>query len=545
MSIQRLLFTSIAAVSLAGCAQIVTVKPTTPRFVTTGNAGPALTGAENQLRNAARLKQSNPLQALGHYLESAHAASDRLKQQPGDKQARDLYNFSVARSIELIEEAQVNPWDRALKVPAPGGEYVLTSVQHPQPDRNPAAYELIPDDTITVGGTYFDRRVTVDGIGAPVIAVGRDERKDFRKDFTSRRLYGNATAVIRFTGRRAEIDFLLPFMTERVSLGGHEYPLAADFTAPGAVGLSRERPEKLGFARMVHPEKYADTARLTRLQIYDPKRIPVIFVHGLQDTPVSWMPMINALYEDPDIRRRYQFWVFSYPSGYPYPYSAVLFRKELDSVAKAFPDHKPIVLIGHSMGGLISRLMIIDAGDKLWRAYFDERPEETKISGSARELLEASLIFNHRSDVSRVVFICAPHRGAPMGENFIGRIGTKLVRMPFLVATFPVRAIQAAAVPDPSSQQLNRIPTSIDTLSPKNRFVREINKLPTTPGIPFHTIEGDRGRGDAPDSSDGVVPYWSSHLAGAQSELIVPSNHSALLNPEAIAEVRRILKVHR
>jgi hypothetical protein len=55
---------------------------------------------------------------------------------------------------------------------------------------------------------------------------------------------------------------------------------------------------------------------------------------------------------------------------------------------------------------------------------------------------------------------------------------------------------------------------------------------------------GDRGRGDTPNSSDGVVPYWSAHLDGAQSEKIVPSNHSTPLNPEAIAEVRRILHLH-
>jgi len=117
----------------------------------------------------------------------------------------------------------------------------------------------------------------------------------------------------------------------------------------------------------LRPEKYAHTARLTCLQDYDPNRIPVIFVHGLQDTPASWAPMINTLREDPDIRRRYQFWVFSYPSGYPYPYSAALLRKELDSVDRAFPNHKGIVLVGHSMGGMVSRLMITDVGDKLWR----------------------------------------------------------------------------------------------------------------------------------------------------------------------------------
>ena len=522
---------------LAGCAQIATVKETTPHFAATGPQ-------QQQLENAARLQTSDPLHALGGYLDSAHFAFDQLRRNPNDKQARDLYNFSVARSIEVIERAPLDPWHRPLDVPAPSGNYSLRTIKNSNPDRNPANYQLTPADTIDVGGTYFDRRVTHEGVGAPVVAVGNEEKKDFRQSFTSRRLYGTATGIIRFNNRQAELDFSLPFQTERVSLGGNEFPLAADFTAPVAVGLVRERPEKLGFARMTHPEKFADTARLTRLQMYDPNRIPVIFVHGLQDTPASWTPMINALFEDPDIRRRYQFWVFSYPSGYPYPYSASLFRKELDGVNKAFPGHKKIVLIGHSMGGIISRLMITDARDKIWRSLFGKSPAETDISGDARVLLEESLVFEHRPEVSRVVFICAPHRGAPMGSNWIGKIGTRLVRMPFLVAAVPFRAVSAAMVHDPSAATLNRIPTSIDTLSPNNRFVKEINKLPTTPGIPFHTIEGDRGRGDAPDSSDGVVPYWSSNLAGASSSLIVPSNHSAPRNPQAISEVRRILHLH-
>jgi len=69
-------------------------------------------------------------------------------------------------------------------------------------------------------------------------------------------------------------------------------------------------------------------------------------------------------------------------------------------------------------------------------------------------------------------------------------------------------------------------------------------KLPVAAGIPFHSIIGDRCRGDTPDSSDGVVAYWSSHMAGAASEKIVPSNHGAHQNPEAIMEVERILKLH-
>ena len=107
-----------------------------------------------------------------------------------------------------------------------------------------------------------------------------------------------------------------------------------------------------------------------------------------------------------------------------------------------------------------------------------------------------------------------------------------------------------AMVTTGDSLKVKGIPNSVDTLAPNNRFVREINKVPLTPGIPYHTIMGDRGKGGnhdktRPVQSDGIVPYWSSHMDGAQSELVVPSHHSAHQNPKAIAEVKRILKSHR
>lgn len=159
---------------MVGCSQIATVKQTTPSFAIVGTQEERLAPAERQLSDARKLEQADPSRALGNYLASAHAAFDQLQRDPHDKQARDLYNFSVARSIEVIGEARLNPWDRALTVPTPDGEYSLTSVRHPEPDRNPAAYELIPSDTVILGGTFISRHVTIEGIGAPVVAVGRE-----------------------------------------------------------------------------------------------------------------------------------------------------------------------------------------------------------------------------------------------------------------------------------------------------------------------------------------------------------------------------------
>jgi pimeloyl-ACP methyl ester carboxylesterase len=538
----RLVSLALVALLLSGCADIATVKHIDPRLPAVSKEAPELAAAEEELTKAKKFQKSEPTRALGGYLAAAQAASRQLEGNAGDVRARQLYNFAVARCLEVIESAPLDPWSHPLAAPGPDGEYVVTTVRPKGPDRNPAAYSIVPADNLDIGGSYFDKRVTVEGIGAPLVAAGRQAQTDFRKNFSTPRLYGTATAIIRFRGHNAQIEFFEPLSTERISFAGHTSRLAADYTAPLAVALTKERPEKLGLARFLQPGKYADTARMARLQAYDPNRIPVIFVHGLQDTPASWAPMINTLREDPEIRRRYQFWVYSYPSGYPYPYSAALFRQELDAIARAFPNRQRVVLIGHSMGGMISRLMVTDVGDKIWRERFGKSPAETQLPAESKKLLEDSLVFNCRTDVRRVVFIATPHRGSILASNWIGRIATKLVRTPLFFATIPIRAIAAASA-DPAMASFTKIPNSIDTLSPKSPFVRSIDRFPIASRVPFHTIEGDRGRNNAPDSSDGVVPYWSSHLKGAQSELIVPSNHSAHQNPKAIAEVRRILKL--
>jgi triacylglycerol esterase/lipase EstA (alpha/beta hydrolase family) len=108
-------------------------------------------------------------------------------------------------------------------------------------------------------------------------------------------------------------------------------------------------------------------------------------VRYIMDTAATWTPMLNDLRGDEEIRRNYQFWfyIYSYPSGYPYPYSALILRQELDAIQKKFPMRKPMVVIGHSMGGCISRLLITDTGDQLWLKIFDKPPAQTQLSPAA------------------------------------------------------------------------------------------------------------------------------------------------------------------
>jgi len=523
-----------------GCAHLATVKTKPARLPSQSTAVAPLETARKYLSEA---EHAQPLTALGNDLLAARISQEVLKRQPKDASAQNIYAFAVARTVQNVGRANLQPWRRPVNVVSDEGNIILTSPKPIDSRHDPSRYDIFPTDMLRVGGKFFQNHQTVQGVGAPLVAVERAENAQFRKQYSLARMYVSVTAVMKFSGRRVELDFVNPWMTERVGLDHHVFPLAADFDASLAMLMAREHPERLGFARLMRPEAYASTTRLFQLQQFDPKRTPVIFVHGLQDTPASWAPMINALRNDQWIREHYQFWFFTYPSGYPYPYSAMFLRRDLDGMKRAFPTQQRIVLIGHSMGGMISRLMITDAGDKIWRNFFATSPAKTQLAGETRRLLEEVLVFNHRREVKRVIFISTPHRGSKLASGWIGRIGASFIRTPRLF-TSVYASTKPFLIADPAAHQLNRMPNSVDTLEPNDRFVEAVNRLPITPGIPYHSIIGDRGRGDTPNSSDGVVPYWSSHLDGAQSELIVPSNHAAPRNPEAIREVERILKTY-
>ncbi len=541
MSPLRSLPALAAAIVIGGCAQYAEVRATRTRLLPYAPGTGILAKAEQAFAKARQASRGQRLAALGSYLEALDIASRELHRNPGNAAAVRAYNFALHRVFEIVRDAPLDPWTKPLRVPAANGEYVLTHAPDPRPEWNPSLYEFTPTDELRIRGTYMKERVTKAGLGAALVARRREVRHDARAEFIPDRPYYGVTALAKFEGRRCVISFVDPLATDQVSVEGRRFPLAADFSAPLAVMLADARPKKLELAWLLRPEKYAETARIARLQPYDPNKTVVLCVHGLADTPATWAPLLNAMRADADIRRHYQFWFYNYPSGYPFPYSAAIMREKLDAVERRFTLRKPMVLIGHSMGGCISRLMITDSGDKIWLGTFGKPPGQLPLSTQSREAFTKSLIFRHRSEVGRAIFIATPHRGSDLAGQWFGRLASSLVRAPTLLLIG--QEVRGLVTPDPAGLRLNRIGNSVDTLAPNNRFVKLLKTIPITPGIPYHSIVGDRGKGDTPNSSDGVVPYWSSHMAGAQSELIVPSNHNAHQNPQAIAEVRRILKL--
>ncbi len=537
-----------AIVAVVGCAPYASVSSVRSRFHSSGSTVGALAPIERRISTALRQQEHEPREALGGFLAAAQSAQQQLVRNPADIAARHDYNFAVARVIGAIRQARLDAWTHPLRVPAADGGFVLTCKRDPDPQRNPALYDLMPADEFRVKGAYVRDHEIKEGIGAPLVAVERGVNHRPQREHTMPRIYYGVTAVIRFEGRRAVIAFEDPLVTERVTLAEHQFPLAADFTAPIAVLIAQQNPRKLELESLLQREKYAEIAHVTRLQPYDPNKTVVLIIHGLKDSPATWVPMFNHLIADEQIRQNYQLWSYSYPTGYPYPYSAAILRRELDAIESRLPLRKKMVVIGHSMGGCISRLLITDTGDKLWREIFKKPPSETAMPPESKALLTQALIFRHRPEIGRVIFIAAPLRGSDLARNWIGRTSSTLVKVPPNLLRVGSDALRLVAY-QRTEMRLKRAPNSVDSLAPNDLVMLALQKVPLAPGIPHNVICGDRGKGGhkgqtKPVMSDGIVPYWSSHMDTAETEFIVPSGHDAHQNPQAIAEVERILKLN-
>ena len=527
---------------LGGCVQYSTVR----EYRNTANL--ATTPAQRSLAVAQERQKADPLVQIGGYLDAANAARLRLCSDPTDVLAQSDYNFSVARIVEIVSKRDLKPWESPLVCPsAIGGSWKLSLVL---PDRRPRVHpsklDFIPTDRLDFRGKLVGEKTRATGLGAPIVAkVKGPSPTPGGMAGSGRDFFYGLTASVKFAGRSGEIVFADPLETETLKLDGRSYPLAADFQAPLAMTLAVVDMQRLELKGLFKPQAFENSARLARTEPYNPRKIPVLFVHGLGNSPATFAPVIQFLRSDPRIRRNYQFWVFAYPSGLPYPLSAAVLRHQLNKMSRLYPDHKDIVVIGHSMGGMIGRLLLTNSKMTLWNAFFDKPPGRIPFSPEARKIMVQSLSFAPQPRISRVLFLSASHRGSNKATDFFGRLGARLVGNPVSQDEIN-KEVYAYVRPDVRATGRHRFPNSIDMLDPENQFLKTVNALPLKAGIPYHSLIGDRGRGGSldhtkPVSSDGIVPYWSSHMGGARSEQIIPSGHWSHLHPLGMVEIKRVL----
>lgn len=352
------------------------------------------------------------------------------------------------------------------------------------------------------------------------------------------------------TPRRCRLHLHNALNVETVKLHSDERLLAANFTAAKDRALSKKSLRLFSWLGLFYPERTLGDSHLYCMDGYDPQRIPVVFVHGLMSDPHIWLNAVNAISSDPELRAKYQPWYFLYPTGMGVPQTSARLRASLQQARDYFdPDHndpgmKRMVLVGHSMGGLLSRMQAIDPKDKLWDAMFRKPPEQLNVSEPVRARLVSTLKFKPQPEVKRLVFIATPQRGSNLASINIVRRLASFIRLP--VDTVLMSKQLLTGNTDALSPQIRNWGffafLSIGTLSNEHPFFQGLNDVPIP--VPYHSIIGQLGHKPLLDSSDGAVPYWSAHLAGAKSEKVVPSWHSCVERPEVVKEVVRILHEH-
>jgi pimeloyl-ACP methyl ester carboxylesterase len=409
--------------------------------------------------------------------------------------------------------------------------------------------KLIAAHSIQIEG--LRERVTVEGAGVAYVAWFAKGSPSLAGQPSAAQTGMSipATALVRFDKNGPQLTFYRRLQIESIFLNGRKETLSADFSAPIAYLLTQGKNSSIDIQALFFSDTNFKNTGLLQIDEYDPKKIPVVFVHGLLCRPEAWTTAVNQLLADPEIRTRYQFWFYLYPTGLPVWWSAAKLRTELDryramvDASHKNPNLDQIVLVGHSMGGLISSLMVRKGGENLWKQFTDTPPEKLKISAAAKENLLKIVNFEPREDIRRVIFVSTPHQGSQLAMSPLAAFFSNLVRLPNLI-TSRDRLVMLNSVRNDFRDLFVAPANSIRFLRAKSPLLLAILKLPMSERVTYHSVIGDQGKGNTPDSSDGVVPYWSSHLPNAKSEKIVPSGHGANEDPDGIEEIRRILRLH-
>lgn len=448
---------------------------------------------------------------------------------------------------------------------APDAPYAMV-----KPDFVGGEWTMLYEDVIPCADVdtsiYLREKVFVNGMGIPLAGIVKSDIDLVKNNVVKDN--GNVhtiTAILDFdhrVGGKPALKVVPRLREGTLKVGKQRQPIAADFTTPIALFWAKTRVDRSALLGLFNPKKAMNYKGLYFSEPYDPTKIPVLFTHGLMSSPVTFANLVNRLQVDPVIRKNYQFWYFSYPSGEPWVLPA---RDLRDSLKAVFAEYDPkgtsqkankMVVVGHSMGGLITRLnnstrpwsmittMVKDCEDLLDSDY----EQAAKFTVGDPELTERTagmFVFEPSNRTRRIVFMATPHRGSDFADRWLGHLGRWLISIPETILT------EVTRISTLSSDMLLLNPerlvdefTSISQLSPKSTLIRGVQLVHPDPSVPVHSIIGDRGRNNTPRSSDGIVKYSSSHLNWAVSETIVPSGHSVQECIPAANEMKRILREH-
>src|SRR5579883_2211058 len=455
-------------------------------------------------------------QAIDRFLDAASYASDYLfdpnpvlaagrgATDPRFRLACDIYSAGVER---LIRAAQTKGYielqnGEAIPFKIHGREQVLRIVLQDTPWRPTDVHKIILAADFEVTG--LNKELAQFGVGVPLIAVREAQAKKGNipadERFYPAEMAFPMTAFVVLesrlhspkddAGETRECTLVLmdPVQHPTVGQAPTEIPLETDLTTPLAYMWSRTDLDRYRWTGLLRPERALERANLLLLRPYDPRKIPVVMVHGLISSPLAWIPMLNELLRDPEIQKNYQFLLYMYPTGVPIPIAAASLRESLLQAKQMYnpdgraPNFERMVLLGHSMGGLLSRTMAVSSGDQLWRLYSDRSFDDILGPREVLDELRRYLIFEPLPFVSRVVFMATPHKGSDLSRGMVGRVGSNLIADPDHIHKLLYRLVKD----NPNAfdaRQFRRFPSSIETLEPNSPILMAFLNMQPRPGV--------------------------------------------------------------
>lgn len=491
------------------------------------------------------LARSEPTLALGYFLDAA-----RLMHQGAAKaqesQERNLRKACAARVARLLHTHKADLPD-PLEARGPIRNYKL-SIAKGGGYLSPSQLDLLVPSSWLRFRKIDLKPVLQKGVGAPMVGHRSNtfarEHADPLKPSSG--YWYALNARLSFTETEATLTLQNLMIRDEAEIGGKEFTLAGDFKAPLAFAYQERKDRKREIFAMLRPARFGNTIEMYALEPFREDKIPLILVHGLLSSAESWYPLINQLRRDPFVRERYQILLFNYPTGNPIGVSARELRKALSLFWTEYTTGKNpatmnrAVMLGHSMGGILTNLQVRSSGDLLTKKLIDEEVDPDKLEG-----LKSLLVFEADRHLKSAIMIAAPHRGSKVASSVIGELGSWLIRLPFdVVDTFLGEIIIVDALTDVGQAIVGRPQDSVSSLRPDNPVLPMFLELPVSSRASLHSIIAHKQKGrPLLKSTDGVVPYTSAHLDEAQSELIVRgADHNDILeHEECIEEVIRIL----
>ena len=543
--------------------------------------------AKHQSEEKQKLNQQNYNQCLDQQMEMldksirySYAYLFKTERHPQDRifnnrqvQIRDFYNQALAKLINTYTTR--NSYQKVSKQIKVGkSTYSINYDGYPQLDSTELENLLSSYNLNFSGLRSINRR---DGFGAEFVAVlpklkeEPEEAKYIIDPFNYKYKNGinpnihqprylsvsitaqpKSTATLQdiLHGSEFQLNVYDPYTVEKIKVGSNEYPLAANFSAPYGLWLAENNLGIAAYLSLIDRDQRLTMPHLYMLEPYNPNKKVIVLVHGLASSPEAWIRLTNDIMGDQVLRENFQVWQVFYSTNMPifesrYQINAII-NQTFASVDQESASVKNAVLIGHSMGGIIARLLVSDA-DLV-------QPALKRLNNRKYDKFKSDPIFKERLTIKsvpnfdRAIFISAPHRGTAFADRWFTLAARKIIKLPgaFLGAladSIDDRDVNAKNFLKDVGQGL--IQNGPSDLSRNSNFTLVTENTMPKKGMIYHSIMGNDTNSNDPNvMTDGVVPYTSSHLDGAVSEKIIKGGHSIQETPEAVLELRRILRLH-